>query len=82
MEDIVSRAMFTNADITGPGKIEKTFVLICRFLRKEDKEKRKEGQVYFILTSAEKDRMFKNIIERLREIQNKNVRSDTKDGTN
>ena len=44
---------------------EKLFMLICRYWRKEDKDKSKDGQVYFILTSTERDKIFSNIMERL-----------------
>ena len=45
---------------------ERLFMLICRYWRKDDKRKFENGQVYFILTSEERDQIFNNIMESLR----------------
>ena len=45
--------------------VEKIFMLIYRYRPADDKEC-KDGQIYFMMTSAEKDQMFRNVMERLR----------------
>ena len=52
-----------------PGMAEKVFMLIYRYCQ-DGSEKSKNGQVYFMMTSAEKDRMFMNVMERLRKEEN------------
>ena len=47
-----------------PGVAEKVFMLVYRYRPEDDKES-KDGQVYFMMTSAEKDKMFRNVMERL-----------------
>ena len=48
-----------------PGMTEKVFMLIYRYWQ-DGSERSKDGQVYFMMTSAEKDKMFANVMERLR----------------
>ena len=43
---------------------EKIFMLIYRY--RPDDNGSKDGQIYFMMTSAEKDKMFRNVMERLR----------------
>ena len=43
---------------------EKIFMLIYRYRQKDSGSK--DGQVYFMMTSAEKEKMFMNVMERLR----------------
>ena len=66
MENLVDAATITNIEGDGSNVNEKVFVLICRYWRKEEKKECQKGQVYFILTSVEKDRIFNNILENLR----------------
>ena len=54
---------------------EKVFMLIYRFWP-EGSKRGKDGQVYFMMTSAEKDKMFMNVMERLR--KEKNIQEYTK----
>ena len=69
MENFVSADKLAAIAARDPSAVEKVFVLICRYWREADKRDSESGQVYFILSSVEKDRMFKNIMERLRKEQ-------------
>ena len=66
MENIVDAFTITNVKIKEPSTAEKVFVLICRFWPEGSKGESEDGQVYFVLTSAEKDKIFRNVMEHLR----------------
>ena len=82
MENIVDAVSIANIEYNSDAA-EKVYVLICRFWKKGEKESGKEGQVYFILTSTEKEKIFNSIIERWRNENNhKIVGSDTSNAAN
>ena len=65
MEDIVKASNIIDDTKYDTITDEKVSVFICRFWPKHEK-RCKKGQVYFVLTSKESERMLQNVLEGLR----------------